>query len=43
MHLSFSQDKVFLENLKGKEITILLHLFELGRGPRSFFSSNFVS
>ena len=33
----------FLENVKGKEITILLYLSELGRGPRSFFSSYFIS
>ena len=32
-----------LENVKGKEITILLYLSELGRGPRCFFSSNFIS
>ena len=33
----------FLDNVKGKEITILPYLSELGRGPRSFFSSNFIS
>ena len=54
MHPSFSQDKVgtsskktqsfsALENVKGKEITILLYLSELGRGPRCFLSSNFIS